>query len=189
MTISQTEEWQALARHADEMRDVHLRKLFDSDSARGETYTVEAADLFADYSKHRITDETLRLLLALADKAGLRERIDGMFAGEKINTTENRAVLHVALRAPRDEQIFVDGQDVVPEVHEVLDRMATFSERVRSGGGVGHTGERIRNGVNIGIGGSDLGPEMAYLALRYYSDRSMTFRFVSNVDGTDFVEK
>src|SRR4051794_28821449 len=165
MTISQTEEWQALARHADEMRDVHLRKPFDSDERRGETYTVQAVDLFADYSKQRVTDETLRLLLALAEKAGLRQRIDAMFRGEKINTTENRAVLHVALRAPRDEQIEVDGGDVVREVHEVLDRMSEFSGKVRAGVWQGATGSRIRNVINVGIGGSDLGPAMAYDAL------------------------
>ncbi len=198
MTISSTEEWQALARHADEMRDVHLRELFDSDSrfgdsTRGETYTVEAADLFADYSKQRITDETLRLLLALAEKAGLRRRIDAMFAGEKINTTEDRAVLHVALRAPRDEQICVaeggaPGEDVVPGVHEVLDRMSEFAGKVRDGVWRGATGDRIRNVINIGIGGSDLGPAMAYDALLDEADRELTMKFVSNVDGDDVAE-
>lgn len=193
MTITESQEWQALARHADEMRDVHLRELFDSDSEhgdanRGETYTVEAADLFADYSKHRITDETLRLLLALADKAGLRQRIDAMFNGEKINTTEDRAVLHVALRAPREEQIRVDGEDVVPAVHEVLDKMSEFAGKVRAGVWQGATGQRIRNVINIGIGGSDLGPAMAYDALLDETDRELTLKFVSNVDGDDVAE-
>ena len=150
--------------------------------------TVEAAGLFLDYSKNRITDQTLKLLLQLAEESGLRDKIDAMFNGEKINITENRAVLHVALRAPKGATIFVDGKNVVPEVHAVLDKMAEFSNRVRSGEWKGHTGKRIRNVINIGIGGSDLGPVMAYEALKHYSDRSMTFRFVSNVDGTDFVE-
>jgi glucose-6-phosphate isomerase len=188
MSISRTEQWQALSRHADEMRDVHLRELFDGDASRGERYTVEAADLFADYSKQRITDETLRLLLALAEKAGLRERIDAMFRGEKINTTEDRAVLHVALRAPREEQIEVDGENVVPAVHEVLDRMSEFCGKVRSGVWQGATGQRIRNVVNIGIGGSDLGPAMAYDALLDFADRELTVKFVSNVDGDDAAE-
>jgi glucose-6-phosphate isomerase len=170
------------------MRSRHLRDLFAHDPARGERMTAEAAGVFLDYSKNRIDDETLRLLIALAEQSGLRERIDAMFRGEKINLTENRAVLHVALRVPRGASIVVDGDNVVPGVHAVLDKMAAFANRVRSGQWKGHTGKRIRNVINIGIGGSDLGPVMAYEALRYYSDRAMTFRFVSNVDGTDFVE-
>ena len=170
------------------MRDVHLRTLFAEDPKRGERLALEAASLYLDYSKNRVTDETLRLLLALAEAAGLRVRIDAMFSGEKINVTEQRAVLHVALRAPRGTRILVDGQDVVPGVHAVLDRMADFSTRVRTGAWTGFTGKAIRNVVNIGIGGSDLGPVMAYEALRHYSDRRLTLRFVSNVDGTDFVE-
>jgi len=180
--------WKALREHHTKMRDVHLRQLFADDPRRGERLTVEGVGLYLDYSKHRVTDETLRLLVHLAEQAGLRERIDAMFRGEKINVTENRAVLHVALRAPRDQPILVDGKDVVPEVHAVLDRMAEFATRVRDGRWKGHTGKRIRNVVNIGIGGSDLGPVMAYEALRHYSARDKTFRFVSNVDGTDFVE-
>ncbi len=180
--------WKALREHHTKMRDVHLRQLFADDPRRGERLTVEGVGLYLDYSKHRVTDETLRLLVHLAEQAGLRERIDAMFRGEKINVTENRAVLHVALRAPRDQPILVDGKDVVPEVHAVLDRMAEFATRVRDGRWKGHTGKRIRNVINIGIGGSDLGPVMAYEALRHYSARDMTFRFVSNVDGTDFVE-
>ena len=167
---------------------MHLRSLFSEDPKRGERLTAEAAGLFLDYSKNRATDETLRLLLQLAEESGLRERIDAMFRGEKINISENRSVLHVALRAPKGESIVVDGEDVVPNVHAVLDRMSDFSNRVRSGEWKGHTGKRIRNVINVGIGGSDLGPVMAYEALRYYSERSMTFRFVSNVDGTDFAE-
>ncbi len=167
---------------------MQLRSLFSEDPKRGERLTAEAAGLFLDYSKNRITDETLKLLLQLAEESGLRERIDAMFRGEKINVSENRAVLHVALRAPKDESIVVDGEDVVPNVHAVLDKMSDFSNRVRAGEWKGHTGKRIRNVINIGIGGSDLGPVMAYEALRHYSDRSMTFRFVSNVDGTDFAE-
>ncbi|MGA7412185.1 MAG: glucose-6-phosphate isomerase [Bryobacteraceae bacterium] len=170
------------------MQSLHLRSLFLEDPKRGERLTAEAAGLFLDYSKNRITDETLKLLLQLAEESGLRERIDAMFRGEKINISENRAVLHVALRAPKGESIVVDGEDVVPNVHAVLDKMADFSNRVRAGDWKGHTGKRIRNVINIGIGGSDLGPVMAYEALRHYSDRSMTFRFVSNVDGTDFAE-
>jgi glucose-6-phosphate isomerase len=180
--------WQALVRHYATVRDVHLRALFAEDARRGERLTAEGAGLFLDYSKHRVRDETLRLLLALADDVGLRDHIDAMFAGATINVTENRAVLHVALRAPRHATIVVDGVDVVPEVHTVLDRMADFATRVRDGRFTGHTGRRIRNVVNIGIGGSDLGPVMAYEALRSYSDRNLTLRFVSNVDGTDFVE-
>jgi glucose-6-phosphate isomerase len=180
--------WRALQAHHEKVRDLHLRTLFDQDPKRGERLTAEAAGLYLDYSKNRITDETLDLLMQLAEESGLRARIDAMFAGEKINVTENRAVLHVALRAPRGTSIVVDGENVVPQVHAVLDKMSAFAERVRSGAWKGHTGRRIRNVINIGIGGSDLGPVMAYEALRHYSDRAMTFRFVSNVDGTDFVE-
>jgi glucose-6-phosphate isomerase len=180
--------WRALENHYDAMRSRHLRELFAHDPARGERMTAEAVGIFLDYSKNRVDDETLRLLIELAEQSGLRERIDAMFRGEKINVTENRAVLHVALRAPKGTSIMVDGKNVVPEVHGVLDKMADFANRVRSGQWQGHTGKRIRNIVNIGIGGSDLGPVMAYEALKYYSDRAMTFRFVSNVDGTDFVE-
>ena len=180
--------WDALASHYKKVSQLHLRQVFADDPKRGERMVAEAAGLYLDYSKNRINDETLRLLLQLANEAGLRSRIDAMFSGEKINITEKRAVLHTALRAPKHATILVDGKNVVPEVHAVLDRMAVFSNRVRSGEWKGHTGERIRNVVNIGIGGSDLGPVMAYEALRHYSDRSMTFRFVSNVDGTDFAE-
>ena len=180
--------WQTLEQHSDYVRQLHLRQLFADDPRRGERLTVQAVGIFLDYSKNRITDETLKLLVQLAEESGLRERIDAMFRGDKINITENRAVLHVALRAPRDEKIFVDGKDVVPEVHAVLDKMAAFCDRVRSGDWKGHTGKAIRNFINIGIGGSDLGPVMAYEALKHYSRRDMTFRFVSNVDGTDFAE-
>jgi glucose-6-phosphate isomerase len=180
--------WQALTDHYAAMRKVHLRDLFADDPKRGERLTLEAAGICLDYSKNRIDDETLRMLVALAEQSGLRDRIDAMFRGDKINVTEDRAVLHVALRAPKGTSIVVDGKDVVPDVHAVLDKMAAFAIRVRSGEWKGHTGRRIRNVVNIGIGGSDLGPVMAYEALRHYSDRAMTFRFVSNVDGTDFVE-
>src|SRR6188472_2378043 len=180
--------WQALEDHQRAMRGRHLRKMFADDPARGERMTAQAAGVFLDYSKNRIDDETLRLLIVLAEQSGLRGRIDAMFRGEKINITEDRAVLHVALRAPRGASILVDGKNVVPEVHAVLDKMADFSNRVRGGQWKGHSGKRIRNVINIGIGGSDLGPVMAYEALKYYSDRAMTFRFVSNVDGTDFVE-
>src|SRR5580692_7270443 len=180
--------WKALEAHFQKVRDLHLRQLFSDDRERGERLVVEGAGLYLDYSKNRITDETVSLLLQLADECGLRAKIDALFRGEKINITENRAVLHVALRAPKGASIIVDGQDVVPEVHAVLDKMANFSERVRSGAWTGHTGKRIRNVINIGIGGSDLGPVMAYEALKHYSDRKMTFRFVSNVDGTDFAE-
>jgi glucose-6-phosphate isomerase len=180
--------WQALASHYEMIKDRHLRDLFAEDPRRGERLTTEAEGLYFDYSKHRITDETVRLLLQLATECGLRARIDAMFGGEHINVTENRAVLHVALRAPRDAVITTDGVNVVPEVHKVLDRMATFADRVRNGDWQGYTGQRIRNVINIGIGGSDLGPVMAYEALRAYSARDLTFRFVSNVDGTDFVE-
>jgi glucose-6-phosphate isomerase len=180
--------WQALEDHYETMRGLHLRNLFANDPARGARMIAEAVGVYLDYSKNRISDETLKLLIELAEQSGLRERIDAMFRGEKINVTENRAVLHVALRAPKGTSIIVDGKNVVPEVHAVLDKMADFANRVRSGQWKGHSGKRIRNVVNIGIGGSDLGPVMAYEALKYYSDRAMTFRFVSNVDGTDFVE-
>src|SRR6201987_5520710 len=180
--------WKALQAHFQKVRDLHLRQLFAEDQERGERFVVEGAGLYLDYSKNRVTNETVSLLLQLADECGLRDKIDAMFRGDKINITENRAVLHVALRAPEGATITVDGQNVVPEVHAVLDKMATFSDRVRSGVWIGHTGKRIRNVINIGIGGSDLGPVMAYEALKHYSERSMTFRFVSNVDGTDFAE-
>jgi len=180
--------WKALQAHFQKIQPLHLRQLFAEDPGRGERLTVEAAGLFLDYSKNRVTEETLKLLFDLAEQSGLRARIDAMFRGEKINVTENRAVLHVALRAPKGSSIRVDGQDVVPEVHAVLDKMADFANRVRTGAWKGHTGRRIRSVVNIGIGGSDLGPVMAYEALRHYSERSMTFRFVSNVDGNDFAE-
>jgi glucose-6-phosphate isomerase len=187
-SIDQTPEWQALVRHHEAVKDTHLRELFAAEPGRGETLTCEAGDLYLDWSKHRVTAETVELLVALAERAGLRQRIDAMFAGERINLTENRAVLHVALRASEGSSILVDGHNVVPDVHEVLGRMRGFAEEVRSGRWLGHTGRRVRNVVNIGIGGSDLGPAMAYAALRPYSDRSMTFRFVSNVDGTDIAE-
>src|SRR5438874_241741 len=180
--------WKALAEHSKEIEKLHLRDLFANDSARGEKLTAEGAGLFLDYSKNRVTETTLKLLQQLAEECDLRGRIDAMFRGDKINTTEKRAVLHVALRAPKNATILVDGKNVVPAVHDVLDKMATFSNRIRSGEWVGHTGKRIRNIVNIGIGGSDLGPVMAYEALKHYSERALTFRFVSNVDGTDFVE-
>jgi glucose-6-phosphate isomerase len=186
--LTSTAAWKALQSHVPTLKALHLRELFATDPQRGERLTLEAAGIYLDYSKHRITDETLRLLQALAVESGLRERIDAMFCGERINTTENRAVLHVALRAPRGADIRVDGVNVVPGVHEVLDRMAAFAQRVRSGAWLGHSGKRIRNVVNIGIGGSDLGPVMAYEALRHYSARDMRMRFVSNVDGTDFAE-
>ena len=187
-SVNELRAWNALAAHYQNIRELHLRKLFADDPTRGQRLTVEAAGLFLDYSKNRITDETLKLLVQLADESGLRERIDAMFRGDKINVTENRAVLHVALRAPKGASIVVDGQNVVPEVHAVLDKMADFSNRVRSGAWKGYTGKRIRNVINVGIGGSDLGPVMAYEALKHYSERAMTFRFVSNVDGTDFAE-
>ena len=180
--------WKELQNHYKAIKETHLRTLFEQDPRRGEHFTVEGAGLFLDYSKNRITDETIKLLLQLAEESGLRQRIDAMFKGEKINITEKRAVLHVALRAPKDQTIKVDGENAVPGVHAVLDKMAEFSNRVRSGEWKGHTGKRIRNVINIGIGGSDLGPVMAYEALKHYSERSMTFRFVSNVDGTDFAE-
>jgi glucose-6-phosphate isomerase len=180
--------WRALEDHHETMRGLHLRSLFADDPRRGERMTTEAAGVYLDYSKNRINDETFKLLIELAEHSGLRPRIDAMFRGEKINVTEIRAVLHVALRAPKGASIVVDGKNVVPEVHAVLDKMADFANRIRSGQWKGHSGKRIRNVVNIGIGGSDLGPVMAYEALKYYSDRAMTFRFVSNVDSTDFVE-
>ncbi len=187
-SLTERPAWKDLEVHVTKMRTEHLRDLFAADPERGIRLTAEAAGIYLDYSKNRITDQTVKLLVQLAEQSGLRSRIDAMFRGDKINTTENRAVLHVALRAPRGTSILVDGKDVVPEVHAVLDRMAAFCERVRSGAWTGNTGKRIRNVVNIGIGGSDLGPVMAYEALKHYSDRTMTFRFVSNVDGTDFAE-
>jgi glucose-6-phosphate isomerase len=181
-------EWQAVADHARATGRLTLRELFAAEPIRAERFSFEACGLLVDHSKQRLTEGTLPLLIRLAEACGLRERIEAMFTGERINTTEGRAVLHVALRAPRGETILVDGKDVVPEVHEVLDRMAAFCRRVRSGDWLGHTGKPIRNVVNIGIGGSDLGPVMAFTALRHYADRALTFRFVSNVDGTDFAE-
>jgi glucose-6-phosphate isomerase len=180
--------WTALEAHYEQVKGLHLRQLFADDPERGERMTAEGAGIFLDYSKNRITDDTLPLLVQLAEESGLRARIDAMFRGEKINISEGRAVLHVALRAPKGASIVVDGENVVPGVHEVLDQMSDFAERVRSGAWTGHTGKRIRNVINVGIGGSDLGPVMAYEALKHYSDRAMTFRFVSNVDGTDFAE-
>jgi len=188
LPLTARQSWKALQAHQEKIRESHLRTLFAEDSTRGERLTAEAAGIHLDYSKNRVTDETLALLRRLAEESGLRERIEAMFRGDKINVTENRAVLHVALRAPRGASIVVDGKNVVPDVHAVLDAMADFSNRVRSGAWKGHTGKRIRNVVNIGIGGSDLGPVMAYEALKHYSDRTMTFRFVSNVDGADLVE-
>jgi glucose-6-phosphate isomerase len=186
--VTRLPSWSALQEHQRDIAGKHLRQLFAEDLDRGTRFVAEGAGLYLDYSKHRITSETLRLLLLLAEESGLRQRIEAMFGGEKINVSEQRAVLHVALRAPSDEQILADGKNVVPEVHAVLDRMSEFAIRVRDGSWTGHTGKRIRNVINIGIGGSDLGPVMAYEALRWYTDRAMTFRFVSNVDGTDFVE-
>ncbi len=186
--LTRRKAWTALQTHYMSIQGLHLRNLFADDDKRGERMTTEAAGLFLDYSKNRITDETVKLLLELAEESGLRSRIEAMFRGEKINTTEQRAVLHVALRTPKGTSIVVDGEDVVPQVHAVLDKMTDFSNRVRSGEWKGYTGKRIRNVINIGIGGSDLGPVMAYEALKHYSDRGMTFRFVSNVDGTDFAE-
>ena len=191
MTVAPLRErpaWAALEQHYAEVRDLHLRDLFAEDATRGERLAAEGAGLYLDYSKNRVTDETLRLLLQLADESGLRERTDAMFRGDRINTTEDRSVLHVALRMPKGTSLIVDGRDVVADVHEVLDRMAAFADRIRSGEWKGHTGKPIRNVVNIGIGGSDLGPVMAYEALRHYTRRDLTFRFVSNVDSTDFVE-
>jgi glucose-6-phosphate isomerase len=186
--LSERPAWKALQGHYEQIGKKHLRDLFGEDPARGERFVAEAGGIFLDYSKNRITDETLKLLVQLAEQSGLREKIDAMFRGDKINITENRAVLHVALRAPKGESIVVDGEDVVPAVHAVLDKMSGFADRVRSGAWKGHTGKRIRNVVNIGIGGSDLGPVMAYEALKHYSQRDLTFRFVSNVDGSDFAE-
>jgi glucose-6-phosphate isomerase len=186
--LTERPAWKALAAQYQQVRGRHLRELFKEDPGRGERLTVEAVGLYLDYSKNRLTDDTLKLLRQLAEESGLRARIDAMFRGEKINLTEKRAVLHVALRAPKGAVIVVDGENVVPQVHAVLDKMANFSDRVRSGAWRGHTGKPIRNVINIGIGGSDLGPVMAYEALKYYSERAMTFRFVSNVDGTDFAE-
>jgi glucose-6-phosphate isomerase len=186
--LTERSQWRALTEHRGQIEGRHLRELFADDPSRGERLVAEAAGLYLDYSKNRVTDETLRLLLALAEACSLRQRMDAMFRGDKINATEQRAVLHIALRAPRNERILVDGRNVVPDVHAVLDRMAAFSARVRSGEWTGHSGKRIRNVINIGIGGSDLGPVMAYEALRHYSQRDLAFRFVSNVDGTDFVE-
>jgi len=180
--------WRALAAHHSEIEDRHLRDLFTSDPGRAERFTAKGAGLFLDYSKHRITDDTLALLLQLAEESGLRERIDAMFRGDHLNITEDRAVLHVALRMPRDTTLIIDGEDVVAQVHQVLDRMSVFADRIRSGAWTGHTGEPIRNVVNIGIGGSDLGPVMAYEALKHYSERDLAFRFVSNIDGTDLAE-
>jgi glucose-6-phosphate isomerase len=186
--LTQRPAWKSVAAHAKQIGKLHLRELFAADASRGERFTAEAAGLFLDHSKNRITEETVKLLQQLADESDLRGKIDAMFSGEKINVTENRAVLHVALRAPKDATILVDGKNVVPEIHAVLDRMSDFANRVRRGEWKGHTGKPIRNVVNIGIGGSDLGPVMAYEALRHYSERRLTFRFVSNVDGIDFVE-
>ncbi len=187
-SVTQGDAWQALQAHQHELQSLHLRQLFAADPRRGERLTLEAAGVYLDYSKNRITDETIRLLLALASESGLGARIDAMFRGDRVNTSENRAALHVALRAPRGAAFLVDGENVVPAVHEVLGRMSDFAYRVHSGAWTGHTGKRIRNVVSIGIGGSDLGPVMAYEALRYYSARDMVFRFVSNIDGTDFIE-
>ena len=186
--LTKRKAWQGLDAHYPKVRELHLRKLFADDPRRDERMTAEAVGIYFDYSRHRITDETLRLLLQLAEESGLRARINAMFRGEKINVTENRAVMHVALRAPEGQSLFVDGEDVVPQVHTVLDKMANFSTRVRSGEWKGYTGKPIRDIINIGIGGSDLGPVMAYEALRYYSRRDRTFPFVSNIDGTDFTE-
>ena len=186
--LTKRKAWKALQTYYKKVREVHLRNLFADDPKRGERMTAEAVGLFLDYSKNRITDETVKLLIELAEESALQSRIDALFRGEKINITEKRAALHVALRAPEGASIVVDGEDVVPQVHTVLDKMADFSNRVRSGEWKGHTGKRIRNVINIGIGGSDLGPVMAFEALKHYSDRAMTFRFVSNIDGTDFAE-
>src|SRR5213079_2521639 len=188
LPLTARQSWKALQVHRNDIGEQHLRTLFAADATRGERLTAEAVGIYLDYSKNRITDETVGLLCRLAEECGLRERINAMFQGDKINVTENRAVLHVALRAPRGTSIVVDGKNVVPDVHAVLDAMTDFANRVRSGAWKGHTGKRIRNVINIGIGGSDLGPVMAYEALKHYSNRAMTFRFVSNVDGADFVE-
>src|SRR5436853_1048915 len=188
MLLTDRPAWKALEAHHKDIRRLHLRTLFADDPDRGEALTCEAAGLYLDYSKNRITRETIGLLVNLAEECGLRERTAAMFRGEKINVTENRAVLHTALRLPREAAILVDGHNVVADVYEVLDRMSDFASRVRNGRWLGFTGKRVRNVVNIGIGGSDLGPVMAYEALQYYSRRDLTFRFVSNVDGTDFSE-
>src|SRR5256885_3084017 len=188
LPLTARQSWKALQAHHEKVRSLHLRTVFADDATRGERLTAEAVGIYLDYSKNRVTDETLTLLRRLGEESGLRERIEAMFRGDKINRTEDRAVLHVALRAPRDTSIMVDGKNVMPEVHAVLDAMADFSNRVRSGAWKGHTGKRIRNVINVGIGGSDLGPVMACEALRHFSQRDMTFRFVSNVDGTDFAE-
>ncbi len=188
LPLTQRPAWKALAAHHKKIKGTHLRELFARDPKRGERFSTQSIGLFLDYSKNRITADTLKLLLRLAQESGLRERMDAMFGGEKINITENRAVLHTALRAPRNAKVIVDGKNVVPDVHAVLDKMAAFSDRVRNGAWKGHTGKRIKNVINIGIGGSDLGPVMAYEALKHYSQRDMTFRFVSNVDGIDFFE-
>jgi glucose-6-phosphate isomerase len=186
--LTECAAWRRLEAHFQTIRDSHLRDFFAADPNRGERMTIEAVGVYLDYSKNRVTDETIKLLVQLADESGLRSRIEAMFGGEKINVTEQRAVLHTALRAPRNQSILVDGKNVVPQVHAVLDKMAAFSNRLRSGEWKGHTGRRICNIVNVGIGGSDLGPVMAYEALRHYSQRGLTFRFVSNIDGTDFAE-
>ena len=186
--LTQRPAWEELQNHSKQVRTQHLRDLFAADPERGQRMAIEAAGIYLDYSKNRITEQTIKLLIQLADQSGLHARTEAMFRGDRINTTENRSVLHIALRMPRGSSIVVDGTNVVPEVHAVLDKMADFSNRVRSGAWTGHSGKRIRNIINIGIGGSDLGPVMAYEALKYYSDRSMTFRFISNVDGTDFTE-
>jgi len=186
--IKESRAWKALESHHEKIGELHLKKLFADDPKRGERMASEAVGLYLDYSKNRVTDETIQLLLQLAEECGLRSRIDSMFRGDKINITENRSVLHVALRAPKGSSLVVDGKDVIPPVHVVLEKMADLSDRIRRGAWTGHTGKRIRNVINIGIGGSDLGPVMAYEALKHYTDRSMTFRFVSNVDGTDFAE-
>jgi glucose-6-phosphate isomerase len=188
LPLTQRNAWKELGAHLNEIRKQHLRDLFVADAQRGTRMTAEGAGLYLDYSKNRVTEQTVKLLVRLAEESGLRSRIEAMFRGEKINSTENRAVLHVALRAPRGASMLVDGRDLVRDVHHVLDKMADFSNRIRSGAWVGHTGKRIRNIVNIGIGGSDLGPVMAYEALKHYSDRNLTFRFISNIDGTDFAE-
>src|SRR5208337_2788049 len=187
-SLIETQIWQALKAHYEEIKGVHLRQLFADDPTRADRFTTESAGLFLDYSKNRITAKTIQLLLQLAQERGVGAKRDAMFRGEKINLTEKRAVLHVALRAPRGATIVVDGENVVPQVHSVLSKMADFSSRVRSGDWKGDTGKRIRSVINIGIGGSDLGPVMAFEALKHYSDRGMTFRFVSNVDGTDLAE-
>ena len=184
--VNQSTAWKSLEVHYAKVKELHLRDMFADDTKRGERMAFEAEGIYFDYSKNRITDETIKLLLQLAKECSLRERIDAMFRGDKINITENRAVLHVALRAPKGESIILDGENVVPPVHNVLDKMGSFAERLRKGEWKGHTGKRIRNVINIGIGGSDLGPVMAYEALKHYSQRDINFRFVSNVDGTDF---